>query len=44
MSTDRIEEGDCHGFGECRDAAKKVATAVRTMIEGDKQDRQRRLR
>lgn len=43
MSTDRIEEEDCRGFGECRDATKKVATAVRAMIDGDKQDRQRRL-
>jgi hypothetical protein len=43
MSTDRIEEEDCRGFGECRDATAKVAGAVREMIEGDKKDRQRRL-
>jgi hypothetical protein len=43
LSTDRIEEEDCRGFGECRDATTKVATAVRQMIEGDKKDRQRRL-
>jgi hypothetical protein len=43
LSTDRIEEEDCRGFGECRDATAKVAGAVRAMIEGDKKDRQRRL-
>jgi hypothetical protein len=43
MSTDCIEEEDCRGFGECRDATAKVAGAVRDMIEGDKKDRQRRL-
>lgn len=43
MSSDRIDEEDCAGFVECRDATTKVATAVRTMIEGDKRDRQRRL-
>lgn len=43
MSTDRIEEEACRGFGECRDATQKVASAVRSMIDGDKKDRQRRL-
>jgi hypothetical protein len=43
LSTDRIEEEACRGFGECRDATAKVAGAVRTMIESDKRDRQRRL-
>lgn len=43
MSTDRIEEEDCQGFGECRAATSKVAKAVGTMIENDKKDRQRRL-
>jgi hypothetical protein len=43
MSTDRIEEEDCRGFVECRTATSKVAGAVRTMIESDKRDRQRRL-
>lgn len=43
MSTDRIEDEDCRGFPECRDATTKVAGAVRRMIEGDQKDRQRRL-
>lgn len=43
LSTDRIEDEDCRGFPECHDATRKVANAVRAMIEGDKKDRQRRL-
>jgi len=43
LSTDRIEDEDCHGFGECRNATAKVAKAVGAMIEGDRRDRQRRL-
>lgn len=43
MSTDRIEDEECQGFTECRDATAKVATAVRDMIETDKKDRQKRL-
>src|SRR5215217_1582868 len=40
LSTDRIEDEDCRGFGECRDATSKVAGAVRQMIDSDKKDRQ----
>lgn len=43
MSSDRIEDEECRGFVECRDATSKVAGAVRNMIEGDRKDRQKRL-
>jgi hypothetical protein len=43
LSTDRIEEEDCRGFSECHRATAKVAGAVKTMIDNDKKDRQRRL-
>lgn len=43
MSSDRIEEEDCQGFIECRTATSRVATAVRTMIDSEKKDRQKRL-
>ena len=43
MSTDRIEDTQSQGFIECREATIKVATAVRSMIEGDRKDRQKRL-
>jgi hypothetical protein len=42
-ATDRIEDEDCDGFHECRAATRKVAGAVRNMIEGDRKDRQKRL-
>jgi hypothetical protein len=43
MSSDRIEDEECRGFAECRNATGKVAGAVRNMIEGDRRDRQKRL-
>jgi hypothetical protein len=43
MSSDRIEDEACEGFGECHAATSKVAGAVRNMIEGDRRDRQKRL-
>jgi len=43
MSSERIEDEECVGFGECHAATRKVAGAVRDMIEGDRKDRQRRM-
>lgn len=43
MATDRIDDENCRGFGECRDATGKVARAVRQLIDDDMKDRQRRL-
>jgi hypothetical protein len=43
MSSERIEDTECHGFLECREATSKVAGAVKNMIEGDRKDRQKRL-
>lgn len=43
MTTERIEDEECRGFIECRDATSKVAGAVRNMIEGERKDRQKRL-
>jgi hypothetical protein len=43
MSSERIEDEECAGFTECHAATRKVAGAVRDMIEGDRKDRQRRM-
>lgn len=43
MSSERIEDEECRGFGECHAATRKVAGAVRAMIDGDRKDRQKRM-
>jgi hypothetical protein len=43
LSTDRIEDEDCRGFIECREATDKVAGAVRQMIDCERKGRQKRL-
>lgn len=43
LSSERIEDEDCQGFVECRDATSRVGRAVRTMIDMERKDRQPRL-
>lgn len=43
MASDRIEDEDCRGFGECHSATLKVASGVKDMIDRDMRDRQKRL-
>lgn len=43
LSTDRIEDEQCFGFRECHSTTSKVAKSVRSLIDRDMQDRQRRL-
>lgn len=42
LASSRIEEEECRGNRECRDASAKSAQFVREAIERDKADRQRR--
>jgi len=39
LSTERIEEEDCDGPGECRVATKRSARFIRGAIEADRRDR-----
>lgn len=43
LAVERMEEEDADGFPECRTATAKAAGYIRSAIEADRQDRQRKL-
>lgn len=43
LSVERMDDEDSRGFGECRRATSKAAGAIRSAIEADRKDRQKRL-
>lgn len=43
LAIERMEEEESHGFTECDTATGRAASAIRTAIEADRKDRQRRL-
>jgi hypothetical protein len=43
LASERIEDQDAQGFLACRDETKLAALSIRTAIEGDRRNRQRRL-
>lgn len=43
LSVERMEDEDSQGFTECHKATGRAATAIRTAIEADRKDRQRKL-
>lgn len=43
LSVERMEDEDSQGFRECHGATSKAASAIRSAIETDRKDRQKRL-
>lgn len=43
LATERIQDEQCAGFVECRDATLKVSSAIRNLIDADVKDRRKRL-
>ena len=43
LSVERMEDEDSQGFTECHNATKKAASAIRSAIEADRRDRQKRM-
>lgn len=43
LSVERMEDEDSKGFTECHRATGKAASAIRTAIEADRRDRQKRM-
>lgn len=43
LSVERMEDEDSQGFSECNTATGKAASAIRTAIESDRKDRQKRM-
>lgn len=43
LSVERMEEEDSQGFSECHTATKRAASAIRSAIEADRRDRQKRV-
>lgn len=43
LSVERMDDEDSRGFSECNTATGKSANAIRSAIEADRKDRQRRL-
>jgi hypothetical protein len=43
LSVERMEDEDSQGFNECHKATAKAARAIRSAIEADRRDRQKRM-
>ena len=43
LAVERMEDVEANGFPECRTATSKAAGAIRSAIDLDRQDRQRKL-
>jgi hypothetical protein len=43
LSVERMEDEESQGFAECHKATSRAASAIRTAIESDRKDRQRKL-
>lgn len=43
LSVERMEDEDSQGFNECQEATKRAASSIRSAIDSDRRDRQRRL-
>lgn len=43
LSVERMDDEECQGFNECNTATDRAANAIRSAIEADRKDRQKRL-
>lgn len=43
LATERIEDGEAHGFSACRKETTVAAVSIKTAIESDRKNRQKKL-